>query len=366
MLDFRLDEEQQMLTDAIHRFAEEKVRKEFREAEEMGKLPTDVVNGGYEIGLLQTGIPEEFGGMGEYSAVTGAVAIEEFAWGDLATTMAIMRPNLVAIPVMLCGTDEQKAEYLPMMAGESLPLVTSALTEPSIQFDPRNLKTTATKDGDNYVINGTKMMVISAKDSGVILVYAADNEAGGSTQGFLVPAASDGITVGDREKLMGINAIDGYRVTFENVTVPASAKLGGEDGCDFDLILNHSRVALGAAAVGILRAGTEYAIEYTKQRVQFGKPVAQNQSIAFMLAEMATDVDQLRMMVWEAAWELDQGMDATRTATVMKYHMDDLVVKAADQALQALGGYGYIREYPVELWLRNARGMATFDGQLMI
>jgi acyl-CoA dehydrogenase len=363
MLDFRLDEEQVMLTEAIHRFAEEKMRKIFREAEEMGQMPADIVSGGWEMGLLQTGLPEKFDGMGEYSAVTSAVAMEEFVWGDLALTMGIMRPNLVAIPVMLCGTDEQKAEYLPMFSSESLPQVTSALTEPSIQFDPRNLKTTATKDGDNFVLNGTKMMVLNAKDSGLILVYA--NE-GGKTQGFLVSAASDGISVGDREKLMGVNALEGYRVVFENVTVSASAKLGGEAGCDFDLILNHSRVALGAAAVGILRAGTEYAVEYAKQRVQFGKPVAQNQSIAFMLAEMATDVDQLRMMVWEAAWELDQGMDATRTTTVMKYHMDDLVVKTADQALQTLGGYSYIREYPVELWLRNARGMATFDGLLTL
>ena len=251
MLDFRLDEEQQMLTDAIHRFAEEKMRKVFREAEEMAQMPADILSGGWEIGLLQTGLPESYDGMGEYSAVTSAVAMEEFAWGDLALTMGIMRPNLVAIPVMLCGTEEQQGEFLPMFASESLPQVTSALTEPAIQFDPRNLKTTATKNGENYVLNGTKMMVLNAKESGLILVYA--NE-GGMTQGFLVPAASDGINIGDREKLMGVNALEGYRVTFENVTVPASAKLGGEAGCDFDLILNHSRVALGAAAVGILRA----------------------------------------------------------------------------------------------------------------
>ena len=363
MLDFRLDEEQQMLTDAIHRFAEEKMRKVFREAEEMGQMPADILSGGWEIGLLQTGLPESYDGMGEYSAVTSAVAMEEFAWGDLALTMGIMRPNLVAIPIMLCGTDEQQAEFLPLFASESLPQVTSALTEPAIQFDPRNLKTTAKKDGETYILNGTKMMVLNAKESGLMLVYANED---GATQGFLVPAASDGISIGDREKLMGVNALEGYRVTFEDVTVPASARLGGAAGCDFDLILNHSRVALGAAAVGILRAGTEYAVEYAKQRVQFGKPVAQNQSIAFMLAEMATDVDELRMMVWEAAWELDQGKDATRTTTVMKYHMDDLVVKTADQALQTLGGYGYIREYPVELWLRNARGMATFDGLLTL
>ena len=207
------------------------------------------------------------------------------------------------------------------------------------------------------------MMVPLAKDAGLMLVYA--HEAG-QTQGFLVPAATEGITVGEREKLMGINAFETYRVTFDHVRVSAEQRLGGSEGTDFDLILNHSRVALGAATVGMLRAGTEYAVEYAKQRVQFGKPVAQNQSIAFMLAEMATDVDQLRMLVWEAAWQLDQGIDTTQAATVLKYHLDDLAIKVADQALQTLGGYGYIREYPVELWLRNVRGVAHFDGMAMI
>ncbi len=155
-------------------------------------------------------------------------------------------------------------------------------------------------------------------------------------------------------------------VTLSDVRVPAESKLGGADGINFNLLLAHSRIALGAAAVGMARAGYEYARDYAKQRVQFGEPIAHRQSIAFMLADMATDVDEARLMVWEAAWLLDQGQEAIREATVMKHHIDGLVVNVADRALQILGGYGYIREYPVELWLRNARGFATFDGLAMV
>jgi alkylation response protein AidB-like acyl-CoA dehydrogenase len=155
-------------------------------------------------------------------------------------------------------------------------------------------------------------------------------------------------------------------VTLEDVRVPATAKLGGEAGIDFGRILNYSRVALGAAAVGMARAGYEYARDYAKQRVQFGEPIGHRQSIAFMLADMATDVDEARLMVWEAAWLLDQGKDATRETAVMKQRIDNLVLNVTDRAVQVLGGYGYIREYPVELWLRNARGFATFDGLTIV
>ena len=136
-------------------------------------------------------------------------------------------------------------------------------------------------------------------------------------------------------------------------------------GSDPRLLLSHSRVALGAAAVGVARAGYEYALEYAKQRVQFGEPIAHRQSIAFMLADMATEIDEARLLVWETAWLLDQGRDATQTATIMKQQVDRMVVQVADRAVQILGGYGYIREYPVELWLRNARGFAAFDGLAM-
>jgi len=365
MLDFRLDEEQQMLSDTVHRFAEERVRKVFREAEELGKIPDDVVQAGWEIGLLPTGLPEAYGGFGEYSAVTNAIAMEEFSWGDLATTLRILAPNLVAMPIFISGTDAQKEQYLPMFCDENMPAVTAALTEPAIQFNPRKLKTTAVADGDNYVLNGTKTLVPLAKDAKLILVYAADS-GDGATQAFLVPANTEGLTIGQKGKWMGVNALPTYTVTLENCTVPAENKLGGGEGIDFTKILNHSRIALGAAGVGIMRAGFEYARDYAKQREQFGQPVAQYQSIAFMLAEMAIDIDEARLLVWEAAWLMDQGKEATAETTRMKYYIDDLSVKVADQALQTLGGYGYIREYPVELWLRNARGLTHFDGIAII
>ncbi|MCA9982955.1 MAG: acyl-CoA dehydrogenase family protein [Anaerolineales bacterium] len=359
MLNFQMDEEQRMLAEAVERYARERVRKLFRDAEEERELPEDVLASGWELGLLPTAIPESFGGFGEHSSLTGAIALESFAWGDLATTLAIMTPNLVAVPLMLAGTDAQKEAHLPAFAGDKAPRVTAALTEPLIQFDPRDLKTTATQTEDGYRLQGTKVMVPLADEAELFLVYA--NEAG-QTQAFLVPAGTPGLTVAAADKWMGIHALPTFRLTLDGVTVPAEARLGGEAGCDFDLILNHSRIALAAAAVGIARAGFEYARDYAKQRIQFGEPIAQRQSIAFMLAEMAMDVDSARLLVWEAAWKLDQGDDVTREVTVMKQFVDEMVLRVADQALQTLGGYGYIREYPVELWLRNARGFATFDG----
>ncbi len=362
-MDFRPDEEQKMLADTIARFARERVRKVYRDAEEEGEIPESLVQAGWEIGLLPTALPEEYGGFGDYSAVTGALALEEFAWGDLATTLNVMTPNLVAIPIMLCGTEQQKNEYLPQFCGEAPPKVSAALTEPAVQFSPYKLRTKATRDGDAYVLKGTKTFVPLGDEAEVLLVYAAEE---GQTQAFLVPATAEGLTVGKRDKLMGVRSLSTNLVTLADVRVPATARLGGEAGIDFGLILNHSRVALGAAAVGVARAGFEYARDYAKQRVQFGEPIAHRQSIAFMLADMATEVDEARLLVWEAAWLLDQGKNPTREATIMKQQVDRMVMQVTDRAVQILGGYGYIREYPVELWLRNARGFAAFDGLAMI
>jgi acyl-CoA dehydrogenase len=370
MIDFELDQEQQMLTEAINRFAGERVRKVFRDADEEGRIPPDVLRAGWEIGLLPSSIPEQYGGFGEPSTaagavatVTGAVAAEALAWGDLATALAILTPNLVAIPLLLAGSEAQKEHYLPNFAAETSPHFTAALTEPRIQFDPQALRTTAVRENGHYLLNGAKSMVPLADTAELVLVYANED---GRTQAFLLPRDSEGLAVSEREKLMGVKALRTYGLTLTNCRVPAANKLGGAAGIDFNLILNHSRVALGATAVGVARAGYEYALDYAQNRVQFGEPIAHRQSIAFMLADMAIDVDAARLMVWEAAWLLDQGQDATQAATVMKYYVDEMVLRVADQALQILGGYGYIREYPVELWLRNARGFATFDGLAIV
>jgi alkylation response protein AidB-like acyl-CoA dehydrogenase len=363
MVSFELDEEQKMLKEAIDRFADDRMRKVFRDAEEEASIPGELVQAGWEFGLLPTGIPEAYGGFGEYSTITGVVALEAFAFGDLAMTLSIAAPGLVAVPLILAGTEDQKEKYLSQFCQETPPRMTAALTEPRIQFDPRSLKTTAVRDGESYFLNGVKSLVPLADTAELFLVYANED---GQTQAFFVNGEMPGLSVGEREKLMGVNALPTFGLALENCQIPVTNKLGGDEGGDFDLILNHSRVALSAAAVGVARAGYEYALEYAKNRIQFDEPIAHRQAIAFMLAEMATEVDAARLMVWETAWKLDQGIEVTKDATVMKHYVDDVVLRVADRSVQTLGGYGYIREYPVELWLRNARGFASFDGLAII
>ncbi len=363
MLDFELNEEQKMLSDAIRRLSNERIRKVFRDADEDGVIPQDVIQAGWEMGLIPSSIPEAYGGFGEHSAVNGAIAMEEFAYGDLAVTLNIAAPGLVAIPVLLAGTEAQKEAYLPQFCDENPPAMTAALTEPVIQFDPYKLATKAVKSGDGYLLNGVKTMVPLADTAEQILVYAEED---GRTQAFFVPYDGDGVEIGPREKLMGVRALPVHRLTLTDCRIPAANKLGGETGIKFSQILNHSRIALGAAAVGLARAGYEYARNYAKNRVQFGEPIAHRQSIAFMLAEMAIDIDAARLLVWEAAWKLDRGEDVTREAAVMKNYVDNIVLNVADRTVQTLGGYGYIREFPAELWLRNARGFASFDGMAII
>jgi alkylation response protein AidB-like acyl-CoA dehydrogenase len=363
MLDFELNEEQKMLADAIRRLSNERIRKVFRDADEEGNIPADVVQAGWEMGLVPSSIPEAYGGFGEHSAVNGAIAMEEFAYGDLAVTFNIGTPGLVAIPVLLAGTDAQKETYLPQFCEAKPPAMTAALTEPVILFDPYKLGTKAVRDGDSYLLNGVKTMVPLADSADRILVYAQEE---GQTQAFFVPHDAPGLEIGPREKLMGVRALPVHRLILTDCRIPAENKLGGETGIQFNQILNHSRVALGAAAVGLARAGFEYARDYAKNRVQFGEPIAYRQSIAFMLAEMAIDIDAARLLVWEAAWKLDRGEDVTREAAVMKNYVDNIVLNVADRTVQTLGGYGYIREFPAELWLRNARGFATFDGMAIV
>ena len=363
MLSFDLDEEQKMLVESIERFANSQIRKLYRDAEEDRLIPEHLRQSGWDFGLLPAGIPEQYGGFGEYSVVTGVLATEAMAYGDLAITLSIATPGLVAIPIFLAGTDTQKEAYLPMFCADSPPSVTAAIIEPSIQYDPRELNTTADYVGSQYVLNGNKSLVPLAGEADLILVYANQD---GKTQAFLVPGDAEGLELGPADKLMGIRALPSNSISLHDCHIPAINKLGGEDGIDFDLILNHSRVALAASAVGLANAASEYARSYAKERIQFEEPIAHRQSIAFMLAEMAIKVDSARLMVWETAWKLDQGEDATKEAAVMKHYVDQAVMHVADSAVQILGGYGYIREYPAELWLRNARGFSSFDGLAIV
>jgi len=328
-------------------------------------MPPEVIEQGWELGLLPASLPEEYGGFGDYSAVDGALIAEELGYGDMAASLALLAPNLVSTPIYLCGTEEQKQAYLPQFTDVEMPKVASAFLEPVILFDPYHLRATATRNGDAYILNGKKAMVINAPEAELFLIYAHDEESD-STQAFLVPAPAEGLTIGEREKWMGFNALKTYSIELNDVRVPAENRLGGEAGIDVQPILNSSRIALSALGVGLARAAYEYARDYAKERVAFGEPIAHRQSIAFMLAGMAIDIDATRLMVWEAAWKLDKGENATHDAYLAARYATDVSMKVTDGAVQVLGGHGYIREHPVELWLRNARSLATLLGAVTV
>ncbi|MCZ7545607.1 MAG: acyl-CoA dehydrogenase family protein [Anaerolineae bacterium] len=364
MLSFEMSDEQKMLTDQLARFARDAVRAIAHEADEAGSVPPEVIDTAWGFGLVPAQIPEAFGGFGEeHAALTGVLAYEELGWGDLAVALHAMTPALVAIPVLECGAEAQKAALLPGFCEMDFPRATAALLEPAMQFDPNDLKTTATRENDAYVLNGTKAYVPLAADAEQFLIYASE---GGQTQGFLVPRGADGLTVGAREKLMGVKALPTYTLTLEGVRVPAADRLGGEAGADFGRLMCYSNLALASLAVGVARGAAEYARDYARERVQFGEPIAHRQAIAFMIAEMFIEIDATRLMVWEAAWKMDQGQDASKECYLARMYADDMVVNVTDRAVQTLGGYGFIREYPVEMWLRNGRGFATFDGLAMV
>jgi len=365
MYSFDPTEEQQMLVDAINKYALNNLRVAARDAEESRGLPAKLVSKGWEIGLLQASIPESYGGFGERSAVTGALALEEMAFGDLAGTFAVLTPSLFAMPILLVGTEQQKKEYLPNVIASNWNACTAALTEYTFDFDPNELKTTAAFKGDEYILTGEKAFVPFARDAKFILVYANLN---GQTQGFIAPKDSLGLTVNDeREKLMSLNALPLYRVKLENVKVPVSNRLDGASGHDFESILASMRVANAATAIGVANAAFEYARDYAKEREVFGVKVAQKQAIAFMLAEMRTEIEAIRLLTWEAAWKLDtHKSDACIEAYLASTGAADMVMMVTDRAVQILGGHGYIREHPVEMWMRNGRGFAMFTGLAIV
>jgi acyl-CoA dehydrogenase len=365
MLDFTPTEEQQMLVDAIKRYATNDLQPRAHEMDEQSDIPGDVVQKGWEIGLLPASIPENYGGFGDYCATTNVLALEELAFGDLAATFKLMAPALLAYPVLFEGTDEQKARFLPLFAEEKPYPATAALIEPRIQFDPFDLQTIATRKGDGVVLNGIKGYVPNAAGAEWLLVYARDSETD-RTCGYLVEVAkTEGVVIDEREKLMGVRGLATYRIKLNNVHVPGELVLGGEAGIDFQNLINHIHIGLAAVATGVMRASYEYALAYAKERIQFGKPIAQNQAIAFMLAECAIEVDGTRLMAWETAWQIDcqKPLESiTQAAYLAREYANKAGLFVTDCGVQILGGHGFIREHPAERWLRNARGLPMFTG----
>ncbi|MCK4724282.1 MAG: acyl-CoA dehydrogenase family protein [Anaerolineales bacterium] len=364
MYSFEPSEEQKMLVDAIQRFSANDLRPQAHDADEENQLPAALIEKGWELGYLQASIPEEYGGFGDRSAVSGVLAAEELAWGDLSGGLAVMLPGLFAVPIMLAGSQAQKETYLEkVVEAEWLPY-TAALIEPDYDFDPNDLKTNAQTNGAGYLLSGEKCYVPYADGAAGMIVYA---NLEGVTQGFILPPDAGGVEIVEREKLMGVNALPLYRVKFDQVPIPQGNRLGGEAGHDFSTILASTQVAMAGMAVGLSRAAIEYARDYAKEREVFRVKVAQKQSIAFMMAEMATEIEAIRLLTWEAAWMLDSAKpEVNKHAYLALTGAIDMAMMVTDRAVQILGGHGYIREHPVELWMRNGRGIATLNGLAIV
>jgi acyl-CoA dehydrogenase len=364
MISFSPTEEQQMIVSMAKQFANDEMRKIYRQCDEDGTIPAGIIDTAWKMGLTASIIPEAYGGPGgERSLITGALIAEELAWGDLSLAMHVLCPALFAYPILEMGTDGQRQKHLPSFCGEDYRAATAALIEPRFDFDPYCLSTTAHRQGNEYVLNGEKCYVPLAAEADELLVYAT---ADGSSQAFIVEKGTKGLEANEREKNMGIKALATYEITLTDCRISKEGRLGGETGCDFCRIMNCSRVALSAMAVGVARAAMEYSRDYAKERVAFGEPIGSRQAVAFMLAEMAIEIDAARLMTWEAAWKLDRKDDATKETALARAYADDMVLMATDRAVQILGGHGYVREHPVELWLRNARGFPTFDGMAIV
>ena len=363
MVNFKPTDEQELVRQTMASFAREVLRPAAREADEKNEVPDTVVQRGWELGLVQSGVPEAFGGYGDArSAVTGALLLEELAYGDLALALHLLAPRLLTIPLVAVGTEEQQKTWLPRFAGDQFTAGTAAFVEPRWDFDPTRLTTRAEKQGGDWVLAGEKCLVPLAADAEAVLVYATAPDGLGA---FIVERGARGLTVGEREKNMGIKALASHPLRLEGVRVPAAARLGG-DGKDLTALVDASRIALGALAVGVARSAFEYARDYAKDRRAFGVAIGQKQAIAFKLANMAIEIDAMRLLTWEAAWKLDSGQPATREAALLKQYVTQSALTVTDDAVQVLGGHGYIREHPVELWLRNARGFAAFDGLAVV
>lgn len=365
MISFAPTEEQEVAREAMRDFAVEVMRPQARAADEESRLPDGFLDQVAELGLVSTQIPEAYGGGGEpRSPVTGVLVLEELAYGDAALALAAVSPALFAIPVLEFGTEEQKRTWLPPLCGERFVAASLALCEPHPTFDPLNLRTLAEPKGEGFVLSGTKCFVPLGERAERFLVVARRPDADGfeGLEAFVVERGAGGLRISEPERNLGLRALPTVSLELERVEVGPEARLGGEAGIDGRRLFASQRTALGAVLVGLSRAVMDYAIPYAKEREAFGEAIAQKQAIAFRLAEMRMEVDAMRWLVWKAASLLEHGEDATRAAHHVRTYTAEKAMVIADDGVQVLGGHGFIREHPVELWYRNARTLGVLEG----
>ncbi len=368
MVDFTLTDEQKDIRELAHDFATKEMRPVAWEFDKDSTWPEEIVKKAWEVGLMNNHIPEEYGGPG-LDYLTGCLIEEELGWGCSGIGTSLMCNGLATAPIALGGSDEIKKSYLGRLTEEPL-LASFCLTEPDAGSDVSGMKTNAVKQGDKYVINGSKCFITNGSHANYYTVYAkTDKEAGHrGISAFVVDRDLDGVTVDKKEDKLGQRASNTATISFNDVEIPGENLLG-EENKGFKLAmmtLDRTRPGVSAMAVGIARAAFEFASDYSKERVQFGVPIAMHQAIQFMIADMATKIEAARLLVWKSGVLLDQGQRNTLLSSHAKRFAADSAMEVAVDAVQVYGGYGFIKEYPVEKLMRDAKIMQLYEGTSQI
>jgi acyl-CoA dehydrogenase len=368
VVDLTLTDEQKDLRELAHSFAEKEIRPVAWDYDRDATWPQEIIEKAWEVGLMNVHVGEEYGGP-NLDNLSGCLIEEEMGWGCSGIGTSLVANGLAAAPVMIGGSEETKKKYLGMLT-EAPKLASFCLTEPDAGSDVSGMKTRAVKQGDKYVVNGSKCFITNGGYADWFTVYAkTDPEAGhrGITA-FVIDADADGVTVDKKEDKMGQRASNTATISFDDVEVPAENMLG-EENRGFKLAmmtLDRTRPGVSAMAVGIARAAFEFACDYSKERVQFGVPIAMHQAIQFMIADMATKVEAGRLLVWQSAILLDQGKRNTLASSHAKRFAADSAMEVTVDAVQVYGGYGFIKEYPVEKLMRDAKIMQLYEGTSQI
>jgi len=364
VISFSLTEEQEALQAMAREFAEKEMKPNAAKYDQEEEFPEDIMKKAFEVGFLTCKIPKKYGGE-ELNDVDTVVVSEELAAGCVGMYTTMMVNALAYTPIILFGTDEQKKKFLTPHT-EKMSFAAFCLTEREAGSDAGALKTTAKKVGSEYVINGSKCFISNAGIASLYVVFANSNPDKGmrGISAFIVPRETPGLTIGKVEDKMGQRASNTAEVIFEDVKVPEENLLGKE-GIGFIIAmktLDKTRAPVGAAGVGVARAALQYAIEYAKTRIQFGKPIALFQHIAFQIAQMAMEINAARHLVWHAAWLLDEGKPCGKESAMAKAYGSDIAMKVTTEALQILGGYGYMKDYPMEKLMRDAKLLQIYEG----
>ena len=362
-LDLTPPEAEQLLVDVVTELADEVLRPAAAEADEACAAPETVLKAGLEVGLPILGLPESLGGISEErSAVAGTLVAEALARGDLGLAVASLAPGSVATALGLWGTEAQQQTYLPAFTGDDVAAAALALTEPAVLFDPLSPATTATRTDAGFVLTGVKSVVPRGAESELFIVGA---ELDGAPVLFLVESSTPGLEV-VADPGMGVRAAGLTRLVLTDVTVPADAVLGATDGTTYAECVRLARLAWCALAVGTGQAVLDYVTPYVKERQAFGEPVAHRQSVAFMVANIAIELQAMRLLTWKAAARAAAGKDFAREVALARRLCAEKGMQIGNDGVQLLGGHGYVKEHPVERWYRDLRAIGVMEGAVLV